>query len=461
MQRIIIDHFGPIKHLDLPIKDLTILIGPNASGKSLVGKLLWFFKGLPDQLFWYVHDGRWKGHSLESFWSELTERAWPSAFRDAFGSREYLRPDTRIVIEFSSEKFLEFSGGEDYLISLKKTSEALTESLALFGQTDRTAWQRYNGDELWDKVNQVFGQPEIGRQFRWYFATGRGSRKLLEKSLWSGMTQVLEGPSPHQANSQDNATYWSKAYLGKHRNDRLLFSNQDWDLFLEQEKKLQSHDATRLDKLARVGLSLHLLSGLIGGQYQVSSADRELIVIDQGTDKEIKIPMEQAASGQGEITGMWPGLIQSMLSRHAAFFCIEEPETHLYPSAQQQVVNALALTLNAAPGNQMLINTHSPYVLTAFDNLITAAETAKERPEDADRVRKVVPEEMWIAYDRVSAIYLQDGEAITGDEDSEPGTILDHERRSLSGSQFDRSGDGTEKIFGQLLEIRYPIEENA
>lgn len=227
---------------------------------------------------------------------------------------------------------------------------------------------------------------------------------------------------------------------------------------MRQDEKLDQKSSKEVKTTKKL---LSILEQLLHGTFRVSSTGREYIEVGQGEETR-KISLEKMASGQSQITGLWPALIEFVYTQtHGAFFFIDEPEAHLYPRAQQQVVNALALTLNTTPGNQMLINTHSPYIMTAFDNLITAAETAKERPDQADKVKEIVPEDMWIAYDRVSAIYLDDGEAITGDEDSEPGTILDQERRSLSGSRFDRSGDAIEKIFGELLEIRYPIEEDA
>ena len=53
MQRIEIKNFGPIKELNLDIKDFTLLIGPQASGKSTIAKTIFFFKSLSDELVKY------------------------------------------------------------------------------------------------------------------------------------------------------------------------------------------------------------------------------------------------------------------------------------------------------------------------------------------------------------------------------------------------------------------------
>jgi predicted ATPase len=46
MPRIKIQNFGPLKNVDLEIKDLLLFIGPQASGKSTIAKLIYFFKSI-------------------------------------------------------------------------------------------------------------------------------------------------------------------------------------------------------------------------------------------------------------------------------------------------------------------------------------------------------------------------------------------------------------------------------
>ncbi len=56
MQRIEIKNFGPIKELNLDIKDFMLFIGPQASGKSTIAKTIFFFKSLNDDLVKYFSD---------------------------------------------------------------------------------------------------------------------------------------------------------------------------------------------------------------------------------------------------------------------------------------------------------------------------------------------------------------------------------------------------------------------
>ncbi|MCR5456052.1 MAG: ATP-binding protein [Bacteroidales bacterium] len=51
MNKIEIYNFGPIKDATIDIKPMLVLIGPQASGKSTIAKLIFFFETLPEDLF--------------------------------------------------------------------------------------------------------------------------------------------------------------------------------------------------------------------------------------------------------------------------------------------------------------------------------------------------------------------------------------------------------------------------
>ena len=50
MQKIIIKNFGPVKDAEIEIKKIMLLIGEQASGKSTIAKLIYFFKTLKEDV---------------------------------------------------------------------------------------------------------------------------------------------------------------------------------------------------------------------------------------------------------------------------------------------------------------------------------------------------------------------------------------------------------------------------
>lgn len=57
MQKIKVRNIGPLKHIDLEIKDFVLFIGENASGKSTLLKLIYFFNKLSEYIAFLFNQG--------------------------------------------------------------------------------------------------------------------------------------------------------------------------------------------------------------------------------------------------------------------------------------------------------------------------------------------------------------------------------------------------------------------
>ena len=71
MKKIEIHNFGPIKDAVVDIKPMLVLIGPQASGKSTIAKLIYFFETLPDDLFTHYSQFEKTEINLNSFLSDI------------------------------------------------------------------------------------------------------------------------------------------------------------------------------------------------------------------------------------------------------------------------------------------------------------------------------------------------------------------------------------------------------
>ena len=54
MQKIIIKYLGPVRELEMEIKDFNLLIGEQATGKSTVAKAIYFFRIIKSTLADYL-----------------------------------------------------------------------------------------------------------------------------------------------------------------------------------------------------------------------------------------------------------------------------------------------------------------------------------------------------------------------------------------------------------------------
>jgi predicted ATP-dependent endonuclease of OLD family len=94
-----------------------------------------------------------------------------------------------------------------------------------------------------------------------------------------------------------------------------------------------------------------------------------------------------------------------ILEKQNVFIVIEEPEAHLFPEAQKEISNLIALMSNVEK-SQVIITTHSPYILASLNNLILANKVGSENLNVEKRINK----NLWINRDKVYAALVTKGQ---------------------------------------------------
>ncbi len=124
-------------------------------------------------------------------------------------------------------------------------------------------------------------------------------------------------------------------------------------------------------------------------------------------------------------------------------FLIEEPELNLFPKVQQELIKYLVSeTVNKK--NQILLTTHSPYTLTALNNLMYAFNVGQNHYEKANNI---IDKKYWINPSEVSAyILLKDGRCEN---------ILDSEDGLIKAEMIDTISDDINLTYAKLGEIKY------
>jgi predicted ATPase len=190
-----------------------------------------------------------------------------------------------------------------------------------------------------------------------------------------------------------------------------------------------------------------------GGKYERARLDIERLKIEyldleyyyQGDDylikKNKKIKLSESASGYQSIVPI-KIVVEGFLPEEERSFIIEEPELNLYPTTQKSLIYYLAdcCTKNK---NELMMTTHSPYVLAALNNLIFAYRVAHEKPEKAAEVEKVIPRASWLNPDEFAAYYVADG-TVRSIINPHTGLIAENELDSVSdeiGGEFNQLVD--------------------
>lgn len=174
------------------------------------------------------------------------------------------------------------------------------------------------------------------------------------------------------------------------------------------------------------------------------------ILIKDGKELELS----QSASGYQAIIPI-KLIVENYESREQRSFIIEEPELNLYPTTQKDLVYYLANRCTKDE-NQLLMTTHSPYVLSALNNLLFAYQVAQKHPDKEGEISKIIPKESWLNPAEFAAYYVGDGTVrsiFTYNPDKEENLIADNELDDVS---IDLAGERD-----QLLNIYFytPDEE--
>ncbi len=182
-------------------------------------------------------------------------------------------------------------------------------------------------------------------------------------------------------------------------------------------------------------LAESIIKRVIKGTYRCDSDGEKLFYDDDHYTK-----MSHASSGQQESVWILLFMFLLILQNREVFIVFEEPEAHLYPEGQQEVVHLISLLENALR-NQVIITTHSPYILSSMNNLIYAHIIGQTKP---DETRKILDELLWLDPDWVGAYFIDNGEA----ED-----IIDLDNRLIKAEKIDSASRKINQVYVMLFDL--------
>lgn len=146
----------------------------------------------------------------------------------------------------------------------------------------------------------------------------------------------------------------------------------------------------------------------------------------------------------GLTKGEQQNIIDTILTPHHTDLFVEEPEAHIFPSTQKSFVYSLVEMLNGSVQHTCFLATHSPYILTAFNNIILAGETMAMSKEKADKVSVIMPKRQTLCYDEVAAFEMSNGRNHS---------IMDEDFRLISADAIDAASQEISNDFDYLLNI--------
>lgn len=384
-----IERFAGLRDAELELRNINIMIGPQATGKSICAKLIFFFKSFVSQLWSSVEEQQDK----RTFKRQLVER-----FND------YFPPDSLLKGPYSAKYTLDNSW-----ISVSRAAGPKAKAKVDFSKDfwRLQTWAKRNMSKVLQQDGESRRQPlwhssfRMAREFhrrvgseigslatngQYFVPAGRSFFSILQTSIFSFL-------------SSNNSIDPFVARFGSLYES--FKPHRGYNLYEDEGTGNVKKARQRLKRMAE---------SILSGKHEVIR-QKDYIVAEDGR----RVPLATASSGQQEILPLANILYTlpflNISPTTGSTICIEEPEAHLFPTAQRTIVQMLALVYNEAPrGVQYIVTTHSPYILTVFNNLmqahLAAARVADEYKSNLD---SLVPSNLRIRPEDVRAYSLGGG----------------------------------------------------
>lgn len=414
MEQIKIENFLVIKEATFEINKLNIIIGPQANGKSILVKLSYFFKKLINTIFLNTVKDSESVEELISSSKVLFENYFPSyIWKNKDFNIIYENEHFSIVIKNEGndnfnlifcDNFLELKKDMEnkytkFLKKNKRDANSLLFNILSF-QDFKLEFFKINkkNDCIKDLlVNTIFIPAS-----RSYFIS-------LQKNIFSFLSKDID------------IDIFIKEFGAYYERSKNIYSE------LEIYKKLRK---TNLSKFKE------LMDSILKGEF-VHKDNKDWI-----KTKDSLISLSDASSGQQESLPMLMVLYTQFILGNKNINYIEEPEAHLFPTSQRYIIHIIALLYNS--NNVNFITTHSPYILTAINNLVLAYDVMKNKGEDL--VSPIVDKGLTINFDDVSAYTIENG-ILT--------SIKDNDTRLIGMNIIDSVSDEFAQEFDKLLDLSF------
>lgn len=391
MRHLIIKHFGPLTEVEIELKRVTLLIGPQSSGKSTVLKVACFCDWLERRIemtqapemccnLSAIHNNLIAFHRLEGF---MKDNSYLSYESDAMS---FSYDAKKRKFDFAWKK-----GGKRWAYKRAKIAYCPAERNLLASIPN---WYQISMEN-----NNI-----LSFMKEWEFA-----RKSFTKK-----ENIIGLPFDYKYNPEDSSDL----------------------IVLPDGKELKLTNASSgLQSLTPLFVMIKYLTG---GIFKKKYSNVE--------DAVLKDHLEQVVQEFLPSREKCRKVVNGIMELHHTDMFIEEPEAHLFPSTQKEFVYVLAdlLNGNSRRKHTCVIATHSPYLMTAFNNLIQAGETASASKENNQKVAERFPVKRRLRFDDVAAFSMKDGKAES---------IMDDDFKMISAEDLDSASREISDDFNFLLEI--------
>lgn len=395
--KLTVKNFGPIKKADVEVKDMMVFIGPQASGKSTLAKLITI-----------LNDVNFKQNDNIKLLEEL----------EKYNIHSFLKTDTHI--EFHTPSFsYKFQDNKEYkfdVFDIINRIEISKNKIDLISKTIDLMLYGISVDRKEDilfrelQKNEIYGfNSKLITLFKNYDNTKNYAKELLKI---------------YDKNIEDEQTYINLLEIVKQVFSLIIPLDS---LYIPAERTLLPLIMSNLaglinnniplpkniliasQQLEKAFKNIHNLDLSIIGNYKYKQIDGQSYIYHSKTNF---VSLKESSSGLQSFLPIIL-LIENTLKTKNFInlnYVVEEPELNLYPEAQYKLIkylvkNCLETTREIKTKN-LIITTHSPYILASINNLLMASNKSKINSE---LTSNIIEDCSWIDTNHFNAYEVKKG----------------------------------------------------
>ena len=346
MARLIIRNIGPIKNVDIELNKVNVFIGEQSSGKSTIAKIISFCSWLEKTV---NKDNVFFGQGKEAF----------RRLQAYHHIQSYFREDSVIC-------YL----GENLVYAYNWPAEE---------QIPYPGWDFLDSEHFSVKEVFLFPASKVVNPKVIYIPAERNFVSVVPN---------LQKYAENDDNLMDFLLSWQEARKKYPTSHKLALLNLGMDFYsqdgVSNMVSLPQGGVVALEA-ASSGLQsivplLTLIDWLSNGIYQENKpySFEEIEKIRHLLDE---VGKDLSLSDNDSLKERLAGIVSGKIYTHTQFV-IEEPEQNLFPTTQRDLVYYLLKAINHGRKHRLVVTTHSPYILHAFNNSMILGQVQTELPEE-------------------------------------------------------------------------------
>lgn len=450
MHHIQIRNFGPLQKIDLKLngpKSSMVLIGMQASGKSTLAKTIYFCRKIKDFLVDYLTNIELfeSTHRNERYLMFL--KTVRKSFMGYFGTTKHMSPFT---ISFTydapigSRKVSINLGYDTYARivfspQLRSDIESLINDVSDIYSDNHIPDISQSNDlstllKLKMKIIEII-QQHVSTNIKLFFKDEYEAVYIpAGRSLLASLSEQLVDINESQ---MDMAM---QDFIRLIKNTKFRFGSRLPDIVKTYVKTIKG----QINNVA-IENAEKLIKSILKADYRNESDGEKLYY-----DEDHWTKLMYGSSGQQEALWILLLIFTIILDNQKVFMVIEEPEAHLFPDTQKQIVELMSLMVNSSQ-SEVFVTTHSPYILTSYNLLLQSAKVENNSKNKSNDV--IVPRQMRIERNDFSAFIIRPIGSGTME------TLIDEQTGLINASEIDIISGIINKDAERLidLEIQYDM----